>query len=248
MEASAKIAGKVTGKTGAVPLAAREREHARARRHSRLVRLLRRAIPFGSGLAVVVYLGLGALNPLKSINASVTMGPLSVAGTKVTMENPRLTGYRKEGRPYEVTATAAFQDVRKPTVIELKQMRGRLATDDAGGVARIEAATGVFDTTKEALDLKDDIRVFTDAGQEMRLRSAAVDFKSGTLRSKEAVAVAFPEGTIDAEAFEVADNGKTISFVGGVRAVFSGDPAKAGAKPASTKPILTSSADAERLP
>ena len=236
--------------------AARAREHARARRHTRWVRLFRRAIPFGAGLAVVVYVGLSALNPLKAVNASVTMGPLSVSGTKVTMENPRLTGYRKEGRPYEVTAAAALQDVRKPTLVELKQMRGRLATDDNGGVARIEAQSGVFDTAKEFLDLKDDVRLWTEAGQEMRLRSAAVDFKAGTVRSKEPVAVAFPEGTIDAESLEVADSGKTLAFVGRVRAVFSGEPARGttpkarpeATKPAATKPILTSSADAERLP
>jgi lipopolysaccharide export system protein LptC len=228
---------------------ARTREHARARRHTRLVRVLRRAIPFGSGLAIVVYLALGALNPLRKINAEVTLGPVAVSGTKVTMENPRLTGYRKEGRPYEVTAAAALQDVRKPTLVELKQLRGRLATDDNGGVARIEALSGFFDTAKEHLDLKDDIRLWTEAGQEMRLRSAAVDFKAGTVRSSEPVSVAFPEGTVEAQSLEVADNGKTLSFVGRVQAVFSGEPARGTAPKAKpAKPILTSSADAERIP
>ena len=43
-------------------------------------------------------------------------GPLSLSGTKITMENPRLTGYRERDlRPYEVTAIAAMQDMRKPT-------------------------------------------------------------------------------------------------------------------------------------
>lgn len=224
----------------------RERAHARARRHTRLVRALRKGIPFGFGLTVVVYVALGALNPLRQLNAAVTLGPLSVSGTKVTMENPRLTGYRKEGRPYEVTATAALQDVRKPTVIELKGMKGHLTVDESGKLARLEAATGVFDTTKEALDLKDDIRLWTEAGQEIRLRSAAVDFKAGTMRSAEPVAVAFPEGTIDAATLEVADSGKVISFVGNVRAVFSGAPTMPEA-PQRAGPILTSSADAENL-
>ena len=226
--------------------AARVREHARARRHTRLVRTMRRTIPFGAGLAIVAYVALGALNPLAKLNAAVTLGPLSVSGTKVTMENPRLTGYRKEGRPYEVTAAAALQDVRKPTLLELRAMRGRLATDDNGGVARIEARSGLFDTAKELLDLKDDIRLWTESGQEMRLRSAAVDFKAGTVRSKEPVAVAFPEGSIEAESLEVGDNGRAVAFVGRVRAVFSGEPAR-GTAP-KLKPVLTSSADAESIP
>lgn len=225
---------------------ARAREHARARRHSRLVRALRRAIPFGAGLAIVVYVALGALNPLRKLDVAVSVGPIGVSGTKVTMENPRLTGYRKEGRPYEVTAAVALQDVRKPTLVELRQMRGRLATDDNGGVAHIEARSGLFDTAKESMELTDDIRLWTEAGQEMRLRSAAVDFKGGTVRSKDPVSVGFPEGSIDAESLEVADGGKSLAFVGRVRAVFSGEPARGvGSK---AKPVLTSSADAERLP
>lgn len=196
--------------------------HARARRHSAQVRWLRRAIPLGAaaaGLAVVVGTW---LNPFADLGVSVSLGSIGVSGSKVTMESPRLSGYRsKDNRPYVVTAKAALQDVRKPFVIELQSMLGRLTTDESGGLAHIEATAGVFDTQKEALDLSQHIRLWTDKGQEARLTSAHVDFKAGTMQSREAVTVTMPTGSIKADGLDVTENGKTISFVGNVKAVFS---------------------------
>ncbi|GJE01534.1 lipopolysaccharide-assembly, LptC-related protein [Methylobacterium isbiliense] len=213
----------------------RLRAHGRARRHSALVRALRVMIPVGSaaaGLAIVI----GTyFNPFADLGVSVSLGSIGVSGSKVTMESPRLAGYRgKDNRPYEVTARAALQDVRRPFVIELQSMKGRIHTDEAGGLAHLEAASGVFDTQKESLDLARSIRLWTDKGQEARLSSAQVNFKAGTLTSREAVAVTLPDGTIRADGLDVTDNGKTISFVGNVRAVFGGDTAM---------PLRTSSAE-----
>ena len=97
------------------------------------------------------------------------------------MESPRLSGFRKGTRGYEVTADAALQDVRKPSLIELERMHGHIATDEQGGVARLSAASGLFDTARESLDLKTDIRISTDKGEEARLQSAAVTFKTGSV-------------------------------------------------------------------
>ena len=176
----------------------RLRAHARARRHSAQVRWLRRAIPLGAaaaGLAIVVGTW---LNPFADLGVSVSLGSIGVSGSKVTMESPRLSGYRsKDNRPYVVTAKAALQDVRKPFVIELQSMLGRLTTDESGGLAHIEATAGIFDTQKESLDLSQHIRLWTDKGQEARLTSAHVDFKAGTMHSREAVTVTMPTGSIN---------------------------------------------------
>ncbi|UHC16894.1 LPS export ABC transporter periplasmic protein LptC [Methylobacterium currus] len=200
----------------------RLRAHARARRHSALVRWLRRAIPLGAGAAGLAIVVGTWLNPFADLGVSVSLGSIGVSGSKVTMESPRLSGYRsKDNRPYVVTAKAALQDVRKPFVIELQNMLGRLTTDESGGLAHIEATAGIFDTQKEALDLSQHIRLWTDKGQEARLTSAHVDFKAGAMSSREAVTVTMPTGSIKADGLEVTESGKTISFVGNVKAVFS---------------------------
>ena len=117
----------------------RSRAFARARRHSRWVRFYKVAIPVG---AVVGALGIGffaLFNPFRHIEG-LSVGPVSVSGTQVTMEMPKLTGFRNDSRPYEVTASAALQDVRRPNFVELKQLKARIVTDDQGGAARLEAA------------------------------------------------------------------------------------------------------------
>ncbi len=201
----------------------RLRAHRRAQAHSARVRFLRRAIPLGSAAAILAVAAVTWLDPFGALGVTVTLGEVSVSGSKVTMERPRLTGYRgKDGRPYEVTARAALQDVRRPTVIELQSMRGQMQSDEAGTLSHLEAQSGVFDTQRESLDLSRSIRLWTDKGQEARLSSAQVNFKAGTLTSREPVSVTLPNGTIQADALDVVENGKTISFIGNVKTVFDG--------------------------
>lgn len=213
--------------------ARRRRAHGRARRHSAQVRTLRRVIPLTAGLAV---LGLAAVvlwGPLSGSIPNVSIGPISVSGTKVTMENPRLSGFRKGERGYEVIADAAQQDVRKPSIIELQAMKGHVATDDKGGRAYLQAQGGVFDSTREMLSLENDIRLSTDKGEEVLLSVATVDFKAGSLRSPKSVTVTTPSASIVADTLDVVENGRVISFVGGVHAVFHGE--EAGAKKADAQ-------------
>ena len=37
------------------------------------------------------------------------------------MESPKLTGFKNDNRPYEVTASAATQDVRQPNLVESEE-------------------------------------------------------------------------------------------------------------------------------
>jgi len=209
----------------------RSRAFVRARRHSRWVRFYKVAIPLGAvlgGLAIVV---VAFFNPFRKIEG-LTVGPVSVSGTQVTMELPRLTGFKNDNRPYEVTASAATQDVRKPNLVELRNLRARLITDDQGSVARLEAATGILDTQKEQMQLSKDVRVKTDTGQDVALRSAFVDFKAGTVVSEEDVTATLANGVINASGLEVRDSGKVFHFKGRVRTVFD-DP---GMGPAAQAP------------
>lgn len=228
----------------------RGRAYAQARRHSRRVRWLKRAIPAGAIAGIGLVLAIATLDPFGRMGG-LTLGPVSLSGAKITMENPRLTGFRKDTRPYEVTATAAMQDVRKPNLVELKDLKARIAMDERGGLARLEAAFGIFDTQKEQLELKQDIRVSTDAGQEAQLTSASIDFKAGTVASREPVTVRFPNGTVAADALDIGENGNVLVFTGRVRTRFDGavparrDPdAPPGEAPgASTAPARTSRAE-----
>lgn len=241
-----RVADTIETEPGTVPDSARRtRAHGRALRHSARVRWLRRLIPLAATFSVLGIAGAVLYEPFAGSVPNVSLGPVSVSGTKVTMENPRLSGFRKGARGYEVTASAALQDVRKPALIELQAMKGHMATDDKGGLAYLEAKGGLFDSSKEALTLDRDIRLWTDKGEEVRLQSAAVDFKAGSVKSADPVTVTVPAGSITADSVDVVENGKTISFVGNVHAVFHGRGGQAADEDAR---IRTSSAETPEAP
>lgn len=214
--------------------AVRTRAFNRARRHSRWVRFAKIAIPLGALLSGGAIAFFAYVEPFRNVE-DLSFGSIGVNGTQVTMEAPKLTGFKNDNRPYEVTASAATQDVRKPNFVELKDLRARIVTDDKGSAARLEANVGVLDTQKERMNLRQSVRVRTDAGQEVQMRSAAVDFKAGTVVSNEPVTVILGTGGhIDAEGLTVTDNGKVMSFKGRVRTTFLPSPASAPATPDSS--------------
>ncbi len=200
-----------------------------ARRHTLLVRFLRRAIPIGAAVAVVGMVVTPFLRPLQDVG-NLSLSSVGITGGKVKMEAPRLTGYRKDNRPYEVTAAEAFQDIRNPTQVELATMVARVQMEQEGWVT-VNARTGLFDTQNEKLRLVDDVNVRTETGYDMRMRTADIDFKAGTVRSQEPVKVNVGATTIDANSLDVKDNGTLIAFEGRVRVVIENAPAGALAGP-----------------
>lgn len=217
------------------------RDYSRAVRHSRRVRFLKRAIPLGAFLAVALVVGITFLNPFASIGG-LTLGPVSVSGTRIVMDNPRLTGSQGEARPYEVTAQEASQDVREPHLVDLVELRARLTLDAGGSVARVEAATGRFDTQAELLELTRDVRVVSTSGYTIDLRSANIDFKTGNVTSPDPVRVEFDAGTIEADGINVVENGKIITFEGNVRSVLAAPALGFGAQGNAGGPVADASA------
>jgi lipopolysaccharide export system protein LptC len=216
-------AARPDGRGEAKSLARRQAAFGSARRHTLLVRFLRRAIPVGAVVAVLALIVVPFLNPLRGV-ASLSLGAVGISGGKVKMDTPRLSGYRKDNRPYEVTAEAALQEIRNPTQVELQTLTARLQMEREGWVT-VNAKTGLFDTQKEKLRLVDDVRVRTEAGYDIRMKTADIDFKGGTVVSKEPVKVSLGTTTVDADTLDVKDNGALIVFQGRVRAYIPNAPA-----------------------
>jgi lipopolysaccharide export system protein LptC len=189
-----------------------------AMRHSRRVRLLRRAIPIGAAAAVGAIVFFAFVNPFRALPAGVSIGNVSLNGTRITMELPRLTGFKSDNRPYEVTAQWAAQDIKTPSIIELRDLKARIAMQDKS-IATVQSQQGIYDSSSEKLDLRDDVRVRTEAGYDVRMKSARVDFRAGNVSSDDPVTVNFNGGTIDAARVDMYDNGAHIVFEGRVRTV-----------------------------
>ncbi|MHC2865200.1 hypothetical protein ACVIYH_006278 [Bradyrhizobium diazoefficiens] len=68
---------------------------ASAARHSRLVRILRVAVPGAVLLSLAAIVGVSIFNPFRMLLPKLPLdsGNLVVSGTKITMESPHLAGY-----------------------------------------------------------------------------------------------------------------------------------------------------------
>lgn len=207
----------------------RQKAFRAARRHTLLVRVLRKAIPITAIAAVAVLIVTPFLSPMQRL-ANVSIDAVGISNGKVRMETPRLSGYRKDNRPYEVTAENALQDIRNPTQVELVALRARLQVEREGEVT-VSAKTGLFDTQKEKLRLVDSVEVKTQTGYVASMKTADVDFKGGTVQSKEPVKVSLGTTTIDADSLNVTENGALIVFQGRVRAYIPNAPARTIAGP-----------------
>jgi lipopolysaccharide export system protein LptC len=187
-----------------------------AARHSRLVRILRVAVPAAVILSMAVVVLISVFNPFRILaKLPIDVGNLVVSGTKITMESPHLSGFSPDKRPYEMWARTATQDVTDPDHVELATLRAKMLMEDQSTVT-VDARTGLFDTKTQMLDLHKDIFLQTSTGYEARLTSALVNLADSSVVSDEPVDVKLLNGTLRSDRLRVTDNGAVAHFDGNV--------------------------------
>jgi len=205
----------------------RERVFRAAARHSRFVRCCRAAIPITLILTVGTVAALAYFKPFRALaKLPIDPGKLVLSGTKITMEAPRLGGFTRDGRPYDLTARAAAQDFTHPGALELTDVSAHVAMQDKSMV-ELKAASGVYDTRDDLLTLRTDIVITSSTGYSANLNEAAVDIKKNTIVSDKPVKVKMTSGTVNANHLEVLENGDLIHFDKGVEMNVVPQPATA---------------------
>lgn len=172
---------------------ARLRAFEAARRHSRLVRFLRVAAPMSVVVGVAALTLVAVFHPFRAKPVKFSVGAFSVDGDKISMDRPKLTGFRRDGRAYVVNAAKAIQDVTHPTVVELREVDGDLGGAD-NDLLHLNAKVGFYDTAKQSMDLSHDVRIH-NSNYDVQLASANIDFKAGVYRTDEPVTVVMTNGT-----------------------------------------------------
>src|SRR5688500_10542294 len=115
-----------------------------AARHSRRVRLLRIGLPVVTVLGCVVLALVSWFNPLRMLTKlPISIGDVVVSGTKIKMENPKLSGFTRDSRRYDVAAGAAAQDLTRPGLIELQEISATLEMQEKTTL-RLVAQNGLF--------------------------------------------------------------------------------------------------------
>lgn len=215
----------------------RDRAFRAAVRHTKRVRAARLLMLFGALLGVVGIVGFAFFNPFRIAIPSVSIESLGLNGSKITMDKPKLEGFKSDGRPYSVTAVTAVQDARQPNVLELHGIDGHFTTADKS-VVHIVSPLGNYDSSKETMTFKHEVRLTGDNGLDVKMKSAYVEFKAGMVDTREPLIVVLPSGTISADTMHMVDNGKQITFEGGVHSVMlpAAAVASAGASLKGTGP------------
>ena len=217
-----------------------DKRFAIAARHSRMVRILRVAVPAVVLLSMATIVLVSVFNPFRMLlpKLPLDIGNLVVSGTKITMEAPHLAGYTAtDRRPYDVWAKTATQDVTDPDHLDLRTLRAKVLNADQTTVT-LDAREGLMNTKDQLLDLHHDIFLQTSSGYEARLEQAFVDMGKGIVTSDQHVDVKLTNGTLSSDRLRITGGGEVIRFEGNVvmhldNTNLGGAPPDASASPAA---------------
>lgn len=205
----------------------------RARRHTKLVTVLKIALP----VLALATLGLYFISP--KIQLAIGDMEASVAGVVIDkgnlrMVNPKLEGVNKKQGAYVVTAKYAEQSVSNPDFIRLTELDAEMKNPDKSW-SRMTSPKGMFETKTEKLELLGDIRVTQSNGMKAKLTRANIDLKAQIVVSDQPVRVDFTGGKVDSRAMTLDMDNKEVEFLGNVEARVVPQK-KEGASPKSDAP------------
>ncbi len=191
-----------------------EREFSKAHRHSARIGYLKFVLLFVASIMVfgsIFYAWIFTATP-----HNISIGSASVRDGKLVMQDPAMSGFDRNQRPFQLNARQAVQQIDRPSVVELVAIDANLPMRKSSS-ANVKAANGVYDSEQELLYLRDDILVTTAEGMIIKLLEADINLKNGTMQSQAPVEINTEDTRLTAETMRVEDNGAVIVFQDNVR-------------------------------
>jgi lipopolysaccharide export system protein LptC len=182
-------------------------------RYSRRVALLKRLLPV-LGLALLVLVA--AWPQLGPLLDSVGLGLPAIdlrEARELRMLNPRYAGIDRLNRPYVVTSAVGRQVPDRDDLMSLEQPKAEMITH-RGATVVMTAATAIYQSQTQLLDLFDDVNLIHENGTRFVTRTAHVDLSTNTAEGHDPVVGHGPSGDIAAQGFRILDKGDTIIFAG----------------------------------
>ncbi len=195
---------------------ARAKAFVAARRHSRLVRVLRALLPLlavgaVAGFVVITRLGFPAALDLDALRLSVTRN-------SIIMDRPHLTGFDHHHREYSIVASRAIQPLLNPNQVRLEDIEAKIETAN-GTTTTINAEAADYDHSNGVIKLLGAITADTPSGYSVHLTDADVDLSAGTLVTENPVTIEYGGSRVTGKRFSSSDGGKVIVIEGDVRTV-----------------------------
>jgi lipopolysaccharide export system protein LptC len=193
-----------------------------ADRHSSRVRFLRRAIIIGAGATMAFITVIALFDPFKHLPVSISVASVHLNGTRVTTEDPKMTGFRKDGRAYEVVASSGIQDLLDTNVTDLVGVKAKVVMGD-DSTARVRAGYGTHDSLHDTMKLRENVHILNVSGYEFIMKSVTMNFKSNDMVTDEPATLLLNGARFDAERMSISDNGHKVTFEGSVKSVIQQD-------------------------
>lgn len=221
--------------SAAPPTRAVSRARDAAARHSTRVRRLRLWLPILGGVVALAVVGWIAWTQF-----SANFGLANVLFTRdgVTMVDPHISG-RSQGRAYEMVAKRGVQSFDNAKKVRFEEVSGRVEMQDRRWV-KLTAPIGIFDGTAQTLRLEGGVDVITSDGYRITTPTVDMALDKGDMQTNDRIEVNTGSETLSAAAAKIVDNGKQMTFSGGVRMSLAPKARTvAPIEPAADAPVLT---------
>ena len=187
-----------------------QRHFTRADRHSSAVSILKRLLPVIAAVLTMTIIAAVILFQFQ-LPAEISVEGIGISGGKLVMQQPTMNGFDRKDRPFDVKADRAIQDLDNPGVVTLENIVAQLPINSTD-FANVVAKTGLYDTKKEWLSLRDKIVVTAKGGLKINLDTAEIDLKGGTLKSDTPVTVISGSSSVRSDRLKITKNGETVIF------------------------------------
>lgn len=190
------------------------RAQRQARRHSRVVKVLRIFFPLLGGL---IFAGMVAIVAVFNYLSDLGIGAVSLTGDGLVMHRPELSGHDGE-RSYKVTAIRAVQKLTDPNVVDLDTIHAAIVLSPDQS-AKITALKGTFDNTAQTLRLYDGLQLEWSEGYTVDLADVTVDLNTGALATSEPISIRSDKGNIRAGQLSYDNEAGRVRFTDGISMV-----------------------------
>ncbi|HEX2560548.1 LPS export ABC transporter periplasmic protein LptC [Phenylobacterium sp.] len=182
----------------------------RWRRRSRLVRVLRIALPLAISLIFATLVGF-------VVHGTITGGPAQsdAADMPIRLVNFRLVGRDDRGRAFVLTADSATRD-RQDYQRVLLVNPSLLIDSESPRPTRLSSKTGVMHEGTGRLNLDGGVQL-NGTDLSVATASSVYDTATGVLQGQGDIAGRTPLGEVNAKSYGVYDEGERLVFRGNVR-------------------------------
>lgn len=182
--------------------------------HDALIRWLMRLLPAGVGVVAALMI-LAPFSPRGDISFLLDRTRVAITGERLRVDNAMYRGQDDQGRPFSLTAGSAVQRLARVPHVELKDLIGRIMLAD--GPAKIAARTGLYDISKETVEVSGPLAFEAADGYRLMASNVSVDLRRRTVVGSGGISGAIPAGTFSANRV-VADLGaRTVALDGNAR-------------------------------